>query len=678
LSILIQFKKFDWSNFFNIIIIFNMLIFPLTIAIIGILISLVLIKIIYTFKASSPKISEIGKTIEMGADAYLLRQFKTIAIVIPFLLIILFFLFNWKVAVTSLIGVLTSMISGFIGMKVATRANSRTADLAKNGISEAFWSAVSGGAVVGLLVTSLSLLAIIILYSIFKSVEPLIGFGFGASLTALFGQIGGGIFTKSADIGADLVGKIEKNIPEDDPRNAAVIADLVGDNVGDCAGRGSDLFQTFSSDIVTGMIVTSLYINQYGMKILFFPLILQSVGIISSIFGIFCLKLFQKKYSPEKVFNIGLLTATLVNLGASFALVKVFIGDISIWFAIILGILIVISSSFLTKYYAGKGGRPVRKMAEASKRGAALNIITGLAYGLQSPVLSILMIMVALWVSYTISGNSLLAIIALNIGTDLLIAYIMTADVFGPITDNAAGIAKMSGSPQEIVNSLSSLDSVGNTMKAITKAYAMSSGTVSAFVIFTTFFNMVKISSIDVSAPFELAFLFIGATLPFLVSSFVINSTSKAALLVVDEVRRQFREIKGLIEGEIKPDYKRCIDIATKNALKEMIVPGLIGILPPVVLGYIFGLKVLGPLLIGAVLVSALLGPFFNNSGTAFDNAKKMIEEKRNLKGTLQHKAAVVGDIVGDSLKDVAGPSLLIFMKVLGMATLIVVPFLLK
>jgi len=655
-----------------------MIIFPLLVATIGISISLALIRIIYRFKASSPGIAEIGKRIEIGADAYLLRQFKTIAIIVPFLLAIMFFLFDWKVAIASLIGIITSMLAAFIGMKVATRANSRTADLAKNGISEAFLSAVSGGAVVGLLITSLGLLAIIALYSIFRSIEPLIGFGFGASLAALFGQIGGGIFTKSADIGADLVGKVEKDIPEDDPRNAAVIADLVGDNVGDCAGRGSDLFQTFSSDIVTGMIVASLYIKQYGIKILFFPLILQSVGIVSSIFGILCLKLFQKKYPPEKIFNIGLITTTLVNVVASFFTVKFFIGDISIWLAIILGLFITIFSSFLTKYYAGKDGGPVKKMAEACKRGPALNIITGLANGLQSPVLSILMIMAAILVSYKFSGNSFLAIIALNLGTDLMIAYIMTADVFGPITDNAAGIAEMSSSPKEVVDSLSSLDTVGNTTKAITKAYAMSSGTASAFVIFATFFSMVKISSIDVSVPFELAFLFVGATLPFLISSFVINSTSKTALLVVDEVRRQFREIKGLIEGTAKPDYKRCVDIATKGALKEMIAPGLIGILPPLVVGYIFGIRALGPLLIGAVLVSALLGPFFNNSGTAFDNTKKLIEGKGDLKGTFQHKAAVVGDTVGDPLKDVAGPSLLIFMKLLGMATLIIVPFLLR
>jgi K(+)-stimulated pyrophosphate-energized sodium pump len=354
-----------------------MIIFPLLVATIGISISLALIRIIYRFKASSPGIAEIGKRIEIGADAYLLRQFKTIAIIVPFLLAIMFFLFDWKVAIASLIGIITSMLAAFIGMKVATRANSRTADLAKNGISEAFLSAVSGGAVVGLLITSLGLLAIIALYSIFRSIEPLIGFGFGASLAALFGQIGGGIFTKSADIGADLVGKVEKDIPEDDPRNAAVIADLVGDNVGDCAGRGSDLFQTFSSDIVTGMIVASLYIKQYGIKILFFPLILQSVGIVSSIFGILCLKLFQKKYPPEKIFNIGLITTTLVNVVASFFTVKFFIGDISIWLAIILGLFITIFSSFLTKYYAGKDGAPVKKMAEACKRGPALNIITG-------------------------------------------------------------------------------------------------------------------------------------------------------------------------------------------------------------------------------------------------------------------------------------------------------------
>jgi len=514
---------------------------------------------------------------------------------------------------------------------------------------------------------------VLLLYSLFGDAKPLVGFGFGASLAALFAQIGGGIYTKSADIGADLVGKVEQGIPEDDPRNPAVIADLVGDNVGDCAGRGADLFQSFSSDIITGLIIGTALIPQYGPRVMFFPMVLQSLGIISSMAAILVTTRPWKNLAPTTLFNLGILTNTMINFGGAY-LVARWVGEPSMFFAICAGVLVMLLASFTTQYYVGKNGRPGRRIAEASRRGASLNIITGLFYGLQSSVPPILGLMVAIPLVYLLSNRSPLSLVAINIGTDLMIAYIMAADAFGPITDNAAGIAEMSCAPEKVVRGLAGLDAVGNTMKAITKAYAMASGTLTTFILFATFSRVTGVQAVNISEPFILAFLFIGACLPFLVSSLVIGSTAHGAELMVDEVRRQFREIEGLLAGRAKPDYARAVDIATRNALKNMVLPGLVGIGPPVAVGLLFGAEPLGAMLLGALATSALLGPFFNNVGTAWDNAKKLIEEQGpQVRKTPAHEAAVVGDTVGDSLKDVAGPSLLIFMKLIGMTTLLIV-----
>lgn len=622
----------------------------------------------------SESMAAAAADIRNGAKTYLTRQIKTILMVTPFFAALLYWILDWKAAVTAVFGVLTSLLASYIGMSVSVRTNVQTADIANEGKRSPFRIALFGGSVMGFCITGLSLIVLSVLFSIFKDPNSLIGFAFGGGLAALFAQIGGGIFTKSADIGADLVGKIEANIPEDDPRNAAVIADLVGDNVGDCAGRGADLFQTFSDDLVTGSIVAVAMASVYGMKGIFFPFLMQSVGIFASAIGIFASREWKPGMSPSTQFNIGLFVSSILSIAGAMIMSLVLLDSWIIAIAATLGVVITTVASVSTRYYAGMEGKPVKNIAKASNRGAALNLITGIAYGLQSPVLPVVVLMGVVIGIYTLSGNSLLALVGVNIGTDLLITFIMAADAFGPIVDNAAGIAGMASAERHVVEKLSRLDSVGNTMKAITKAYAMISGTVTAFVIFLTFYKLAGIESIDVTTPFNLSFLFIGVCLPFLIASLVIGSTAKTAEKMVDEVRDQFVKNPDIIKGTAKPDYSHCIDIATRNALREMILPSAISVLVPLAIGFAFGMNALGAVLVGSVACSALLGPFFNNTGTAFDNAKKTIEGMELSRGTPEHIAAVIGDTVGDSLKDVAGPSTLIFMKLIGMASLLIVP----
>jgi K(+)-stimulated pyrophosphate-energized sodium pump len=622
----------------------------------------------------SASMSEAAKDIRSGAKAYLRRQIKTILLVTPFFAGLLYLILDWKAAVTGVFGVLTSLLASYIGMSVSVRTNLQTADIANEGKRSPFRIALFGGSVMGFCITGLSLIVLSFLFTIFKDPNSLIGFAFGGGLAALFAQIGGGIFTKSADIGADLVGKIESNIPEDDPRNAAVIADLVGDNVGDCAGRGADLFQTFSDDLVTGSIVAVAMASVYGQIGIFFPFLLQSVGVFASAMGIFASREWKPGMSPSTQFSVGLFVSSILGIIGAMSMSLLLLDDWIIGIAATLGVLITTIASLSTRHYAGMEGKPVKNIATASSRGAALNLITGIAYGLQSPVLPVIVLMAVVVGVYTFSNNNLLALVAVNIGTDLLITFIMAADAFGPIVDNAAGIASMSRADKTVVDKLSRLDSVGNTMKAITKAYAMISGTITAFVIFLTFYKLAGIEAIDVTTPFNLSFLFIGVCLPFLISSLVIGSTAKTAVKMVDEVRKQFAMNPDIIKGTAKPNYSYCVDIATRNALHEMILPSAVSILVPLVIGFVFGMNALGAVLVGSVACSALLGPFFNNTGTAFDNAKKTIENLEFSRGTPEHIAAVIGDTVGDSLKDVAGPSTLIFMKLIGMASLLIVP----
>ncbi|MEM3041558.1 MAG: sodium/proton-translocating pyrophosphatase, partial [Nitrososphaerota archaeon] len=450
---------------------------------------------------------------------------------------------------------------------------------------------------------------------------------------------------------------------------------LVGDNVGDCAGRGSDLFQSFTGDIITGMILGVVFASKYGSGAVVFPLLLQAVGVLASIVGIYVIRKWHR-WTVYATLNLGLsATAVLCGVGSYF-LSTWFLGDVTIFYSTLSGLVAMIVALMVAQYYTGANSRPVRKMAEASRRGAAINIITGMAYGLQSPFIPIIAILGAVTFSFVISGFSLYAIVAANIGTDLMTGFIMSSDTFGPIVDNANGIAEMAGD-HGLTDALGLLDAVGNTMKASTKAYAMASGTVTAFVIFATFFQVSGIRGLNVTDPFDLAAFIVGATLPYLASSFTIGSTAKTALLMVDEVRRQFREIPGLLEGKTEPDYAKCVDISTKNALREMTIPGLMAIAAPALTGFLFGKEELGALLIGVTTSAAILAPFFNNVGAAFDNAKAIIEKGlSDAEGTEAYKAAVIGDTVGDSLKDVAGPSILIFMKLTGMTALLLAPIL--
>jgi len=627
--------------------------------------------------SGTTRMQEVNSYIILGTNAYLKRQFRTIILVIPWLAIIILLLFNWSTSLAFVCGVLLSLFAGYVGMNVAVRANVRTASAARTSSSATLKTGFLGGAVMGLAVPGISLVALFLIYVALNDIPALVGFGFGASLAALFAQIGGGIFTKSADIGADLVGKIEMEIPEDDPRNPAVIADLVGDNVGDCAGRGSDLFQTFSGDITTGMLMGVLFLAQYGPNGIIFPFILEAMGVLASLFGIGLVKQW-KRISATGSLVIGLIATAVLSLIGLFFLSTMFMDDVSLFFAGLLGVAAMLVCIMITLYYTGLGRGPVHHVAESSQAGPALNLITGLSTGLGSPLLPMIAVLAAVVGSFVVTGHSLYGLVITNIGTDFALAFIMASDAFGPITDNAAGIAEMSGISGQTSKTLHDLDAVGNTMKAATKGYAMASGTVTSFLIFATYFATANISVVSIENPYAIAALFLGVVLPLPLVSLTIHATANGAFKMVDEVRRQFKETVGLKEGKVSPDYAKCIDIATKNALSTMVLPGIISIVTPIAVGLLFGPTALGMLLIGATASAAMLGFFFNNTGALLDNAKKLIESGLyGGKKSDTHKAAVVGDTVGDPLKDVAGPSVLIFMKLLGMTALLVLSLLL-
>jgi K(+)-stimulated pyrophosphate-energized sodium pump len=621
---------------------------------------------------------EVNRYIIIGTNAYLKRQLRTIILVIPWLAIPILFFFNWTTSLAFVCGVFLSLLAGYVGMNVAVRANVRTANAATHSPGEALRTGFLGGSVMGLAVPGISLVALFLLRTAVNDISALVGFGFGASLAALFAQIGGGIYTKAADIGADLVGKIEMEMPEDDPRNPVVIADLVGDNVGDCAGRGSDLFQTFSDDIITGMLMGVLFISRYGSNGVVFPFMLEAVGVLASMFGISLVRRWSRISSTGSLVIGLMVTAVLSSIGLFF-LSTFFLNDVSLFFAGLLGVSAVLVCVLVTLYYTGLGRRPVHHIAESSQAGPAMNIITGISTGLATPLFPMIAVLAAVVVSFIVTGQSLYGLVITNIGTDFAIAFIMASDTFGPITDNAAGIAEMSGISGQASETLNSLDAVGNTMKASTKGYAMASGTVTSFLIFATYFATANISIVSLVSPYPIAALFLGVVLPLPLASLTIGATADGAFKMVDEARRQFKNIIGLKEGKVTPDYAKCIDIATKNALSKMVVPGLISIVTPIVVGLLFGPTELGMLLIGATASAAMLGIFFNNTGALLDNAKKLVESGLyGGKKSDTHKATIIGDTVGDPLKDVAGPSILIFMKLMGMTALLMLPILVR
>jgi K(+)-stimulated pyrophosphate-energized sodium pump len=630
---------------------------------------------VFSHRIEQSGIAQISEKIQKGTAAYLNIQFSVLILSIPLLAAAIFFTLGWKISATFVVGALMSILSAYSVMRLVVRVHGRVTDAARKSSITAFRIAFMGGSLMGLSVPALSLVGVTLLFILLKNPNDLVGFGFGASLIALFAQVGGGIFTKAADMGADLVGKVEQGIPEDDPRNPAVIADLVGDNVGDCAGRGSDLFQSFSGDMVTGMMLGAAFVGRYGFNAVIFPLLLPCAGYLASVAGVMLVR--QLKLDPSRTIMVGLVTTFLLCSAGSYFLSIYLLSDVTIFYSILSGLVAVLISIYVAQYYTGYRGKPVRRIAEASQKGSAINLITGLAYAFQNPIFPVAGVIGAAVFSYIISGFSLYAIALANIGTDLMIGYIMSADAFGPIVDNANGVAKMVHEEKAAKN-LTLLDAVGNSMKAYTKALSMTTGTLTAFAVFITFFELAGVKSLSLIDPFNVAAIFVGVTLSFLVASLTIGSTAKTAMTMVDEVRKQFRN-PSVMEGTVEPDYARPIDICTRAALREMVWPGLIAVIPPVVVGLLLGIEPLVALLIGITVSSVSLAVFFNNGGAAFDNAKKLIETGLyGGKGSETHRAAVVGDTVGDPMKDVAGPSLIIFMKLVGLTALLILPLLIK
>jgi len=613
------------------------------------------------------RMKEVASYIKEGASAFLKRETITITYVIIIFSLLLGYFLGWQIGLGFLIGSYLSLFSAFVGMKIATSANVRTTNAARKSARKAMKIAFLGGSVTGLSIIGTSVLGISILYILFGDPRLLVGFGFGASLAALFAQLGGGIYTKAADIGADLVGKVEKKIPEDDPRNPAVIADLVGDNVGDCAGRGADLFESFSDNIIGVMILGLAFMNLYGMKAIFFPLIVQGFGIIATLIGIAFMREWK---NPFIGINIPLIVTAIIELIGFYAISVYYMNDIGLFYCLTLGLITSVIVALVVQYYTGINHKPVQEIAKSAQSGAAIDVLSGIAYGLESSIFPILIIAVTILISYFIKG--IYGIAAATVGILATTGIIMASDTFGPIADNADGIAEMANVKTK---GTETLDAIGNMTKAITKGYAMSCALLSALVLIFAYATEAHLATIDIFKPVVLTGLFIGAGLPFLFSGLAIKAVGRSAYEIVKEVRRQFREIKGLLQGKAKADYGRCVDITTKNALREMILPTLISVIFPILVGFLLGIESLGAYLASVTVSSALLALFMYNSGGALDNAKKYIEDGHfGGKGTEAHAASVIGDTVGDPLKDTAGPSLHILIKLQNIIALTLLP----
>jgi K(+)-stimulated pyrophosphate-energized sodium pump len=647
--------------------------------------------------AGTPRMKEIAGYIQEGAYAYLKREFKTISyVIIPFA-IVLFIILGWEIAFGFFLGALFSIIAIITGMSGAVIANVRTANAARTSPGKALILAFRGGAIMGFSIVSLILLGISSLYIIIgvgpsnpEAVHMLVGFGLGASLSAMFAQIGGGIYTKAADIGADLVGKTELGIPEDDPRNPAVIADLVGDNVGDCAGRGSDLFESSADNLVCIMIIGLAFLDKDGWNAVMFPLLLRGIGKIATIIGVFSVRKWGER-SPLTSLNIGLLSAVVSNLILFYMLSIWFMKDIRLFYCLSAGILSLFIGALIVQYYTSINRSPVKKIARGSQTGTPIGIITGISYGLESAMYPMLLIGALIILGYEIMGGGLLGIFGIamvTLGMTEMKGMMQSIDTFGPITDNAAGIAEMSGISKKTRKSLDVLDATGNVTKAIAKGYSLTKCVLSSIVILFAFIfvlnrhqgiTMNDISDIalhmNLANPHIIVALLIGATIPFLFSALLLRATSRVASRMVDEVRRQFKERPGLLRGDEKPDYSRCVDISTRHSLKEMIFPVLIGLIFPVIIGFGLGVWPLAAFQIGVTIVGALLAIFMFNSGGAFDNAKKYIEAGHyGGKGGAAHKAAVIADTVGDPMKDTVGPSLHILIKLESIFSITLLP----
>ena len=628
----------------------------------------------------SESMKEISSAIRSGAKAYLNRQSQAIAIVAVILSIILYFAFGWLSVVGFLTGAIASSLAGYIGMGIAVRSNVKTTEAAKKGLAPALSLAFKAGSVTGYLVVALALLSVSIFYFLVDDLRVLISLSFGASLISVFARLGGGIYTKAADVGADLVGKVEAGIPEDDPRNPAVIADNVGDNVGDCAGMAADLFETYVVTLTAALLLGFLIV---GPNAVAFALSLASVAILASIIAGFFVKL-KSNEGSERIMRAlykGLIAAIVISAILFYPLTKIYFVQnyLEIYFSALIGLAVTLLMVFITDYYTAKNFRPVRSIAEASASGHATNIIIGLAIGMESTFLPIVVISGGILISFWFAGLYGIAVAALSMLSTA--GIIVAIDSFGPITDNAGGIAEMTNQPKEVRRVTDALDAVGNTTKAVTKGYAIASAGLAALVLFASYTEelvaTVKDVKFDLQDPYIIVGLMLGAAIPYLFSSMAMRSVGKTAGAVVEEVRRQFREIKGIMEGVTKPEYGRAVDIVTKAALRQMIIPSLVPIIAVLAVGFLLGAKALGGFLIGSIISGLFMAIKMTSGGAAWDNAKKHIEEgNHGGKGSEAHKAAVTGDTVGDPYKDTAGPAINPLIKVMNIVALLIVRFL--